>query len=561
MKKQLTLTSILLLVAVSSLGAGTYFYLEIAGGTIPALRGESQDRGYSGWHEVLSFELGAENEVNIGSVTSGGTASVSTFNEFTVSKRLNQASPALFNYLAEGDVLNSVKLVGTRGSVAVYQAELGLVMLQDIEWSGSDGDDIVNENLVFQFGNGRITYKAQDNTGAVSSTSFAYWDQVTNTGESGVTDGDVDAGGGSEPPTISGTTSKTVARGSSGSFTFSINDTDTDISLITSSATSLNESLIANSSVSISGSGSTRTVYFTANDVVGSATLRLAVNDGTTSQERDVTVHIVEANTAPTLASPAVFEVAAQTPSFLREIVISDLESATDHTLTLEVDSGTLTIATDIPGGLLGSQVSGNGSQRISIDAAIDRINTTLSAHYGLQFTPSSSAQVNLQLFVNDNDPVNNLTYSLTASILPTLTRYEVWEREHFVESDRLAGLSDALANTEGDASVNLIEFAFNLDPNQPDSFAIETNIYPASSLSYLEITFPVRKNAPNLDYIVQRYNAVSNEWQNSGFTAIEVGTPTQLNPEFESTTLRLLDPIEEVKSQLVRLLVQYNED
>ena len=52
--------------------------------------------------EIISFEIGAENNINIGSMTSGGGAGKATFKEFTITKKTDTASAAMFSKLCEG---------------------------------------------------------------------------------------------------------------------------------------------------------------------------------------------------------------------------------------------------------------------------------------------------------------------------------------------------------------------------------------------------------------------------------------------------------------------------
>ena len=53
-------------------------------------------------------------------------------------------------------------------------------MIQDISWSGSDGDDICEESLTLQFGAVKVTYKAQDKQGTMGKPRTAEWSRVKN---------------------------------------------------------------------------------------------------------------------------------------------------------------------------------------------------------------------------------------------------------------------------------------------------------------------------------------------------------------------------------------------
>ena len=68
------------------------------------LKGETQDKTYGkyGAFEILSFEIGAENNINIGSISGGGGAGKATFKELTVTKKTDTSSAELFAKLCEG---------------------------------------------------------------------------------------------------------------------------------------------------------------------------------------------------------------------------------------------------------------------------------------------------------------------------------------------------------------------------------------------------------------------------------------------------------------------------
>jgi type VI secretion system secreted protein Hcp len=153
--------------------------------------GETQDKDYSakGAFEILSFELGAENTINIGSVTGGGGAGKATFKEFTVTKKTDTASTHLFNALVTGlhypdvciELRRSGAAVKTMRSGGVFMKfDMRLVMVQDISWSGSDGDDVCEETVIFQFGAIAISYTPQGADGKDKPKQEARWSRVKN---------------------------------------------------------------------------------------------------------------------------------------------------------------------------------------------------------------------------------------------------------------------------------------------------------------------------------------------------------------------------------------------
>lgn len=151
--------------------------------------GETQDDAYSklGAFEILSFELGAENNISIGSIASGGGAGKASFKEFTVTKKTDTASCGLFHALVTGkhfqDMIIELRRSGESASVSggvFMKFEFRLVLVQDISWSGSDGDDTPEETVIFQFGAIEITYSQQSIKGQMEKPKVVRWSRVKN---------------------------------------------------------------------------------------------------------------------------------------------------------------------------------------------------------------------------------------------------------------------------------------------------------------------------------------------------------------------------------------------
>ena len=153
--------------------------------------GETQDSDYSakGAFEILSFELGADTTVDIGSVSGGGGAGKANFKEFTVTKKTDTASTFLFTALVPGLHYGSVTVDLRRAGAATKTMKSGgvfmkfdmrLVMVQDITWSGSDGDDVCEESVIFKFGAIEITYTPQGADGKEKPKQLTRWSRVKN---------------------------------------------------------------------------------------------------------------------------------------------------------------------------------------------------------------------------------------------------------------------------------------------------------------------------------------------------------------------------------------------
>ncbi|MDT8439475.1 MAG: type VI secretion system tube protein Hcp [Wenzhouxiangellaceae bacterium] len=100
---------------------------------------------------LLSMKIGAENTINIGSISGGGGAGKATFKELTFTKLPDAATAELLRLLTTGDSVANLFI--TQGNA---RWELGLVMVSDYSSEGVAGRDGAQiESWVLQFGSMR----------------------------------------------------------------------------------------------------------------------------------------------------------------------------------------------------------------------------------------------------------------------------------------------------------------------------------------------------------------------------------------------------------------------
>lgn len=161
------------------------------------VKGESGDKemAKNKAFEIKSFDFGAENTINIGSGSKGAGAGKATFKEFTIVKQTDTASNGIFQNLCMGTHFNEavMELRKSGGSVTgsgatFFRVSFLLVAVQDMSWSGSDGDDTLEETIIFQYGAIKIEYYIQGADGKMAPPppnqgAKAEFSRTTNTSE------------------------------------------------------------------------------------------------------------------------------------------------------------------------------------------------------------------------------------------------------------------------------------------------------------------------------------------------------------------------------------------
>ena len=151
------------------------------------IKGETLDEGFPNGIEISEFSFGAENTINISSATTGAGAGKATFKEFTVKKMVDNGSPKLLVTLGAGGHYKIVQLFlrksgakkgSTGGAYLVFA--FGMVAVKSLEWSGSSGDDVPTETVIFEYGELYVGYKPQKEDGSLGKLESGGWSKIKN---------------------------------------------------------------------------------------------------------------------------------------------------------------------------------------------------------------------------------------------------------------------------------------------------------------------------------------------------------------------------------------------
>jgi type VI secretion system secreted protein Hcp len=138
------------------------------------LQGESRNDNYRDQIEVLAFSWGLSN---------AAVKAKANFQDFSVTKYVDKASPRLLELVASGQVTARAKLHVVR--VGAEQQEFQRFCFTGIRFTslsggGSGGEDRLTENISFSYQTIVERYEPRDETGKPLPPVFGGWDLINN---------------------------------------------------------------------------------------------------------------------------------------------------------------------------------------------------------------------------------------------------------------------------------------------------------------------------------------------------------------------------------------------
>ncbi len=148
--------------------------------TVEGISGESKRAGHEEQIELQSFSFGASNPSSIGIGSGGGVGAVD-IHSFSFEKYTDAASAELFKHCCAGKHFPTAKVTlykagGDGGPVDYLVFDFEEVYVDNIQWSGSEGQGIPMETVDFSFGKVVVTYNQQDSAGAKAGSFMGSWD-------------------------------------------------------------------------------------------------------------------------------------------------------------------------------------------------------------------------------------------------------------------------------------------------------------------------------------------------------------------------------------------------
>lgn len=144
--------------------------------------GESQDKNHKGWTDVTSFEWGVSQPASM-STDGGGGAGKATFHDLVIHASVDKATSALLSACSAGKHISKVEVsVCKAGGHQIEYCRITLeeVMVTDVSYDGSNGNDILDVSYSFQAARVRHQYWQQTATGGKGAEVAAGWNIKEN---------------------------------------------------------------------------------------------------------------------------------------------------------------------------------------------------------------------------------------------------------------------------------------------------------------------------------------------------------------------------------------------
>ena len=128
-------------------------------------------------------------------------------------------------------------------------------------------------------------------------------------------------------------------------------------------------------------------------------------------QPATVTLDVGMVNDPPGVTVPGTVAAVTGIDQAIAGIAATDVDAGVGFlTVTFTVASGVITLSETVPGGLIGANIGGNGSNSVTVTSALGALNATLSESSGLSYLsdPGFTDQDTLDVAVNDNGNVGS---------------------------------------------------------------------------------------------------------------------------------------------------------
>ena len=152
---------------------------------IDGVDGESKDNTYSGKIEISSFSWNIRNQGSFGRGSGGGVAKAD-FDDLTITKLVDSASPTLMLYCANGKHFPKAKIIARKAGgdspLEYIVINLEKVFVSGYSTGGTNGA-VLTEQVKLNFAKVHVDYTPQEEGGGAGAKIPFAWNIAGNTAE------------------------------------------------------------------------------------------------------------------------------------------------------------------------------------------------------------------------------------------------------------------------------------------------------------------------------------------------------------------------------------------
>lgn len=151
----------------------------------PDIKGESRIDGHDNWVDVYAWNFGMTQSGTFHTGRGGGAGKVNV-QDLTITKFVDASTTDLMLHCCNGAHIDKITLVVRKsGTEALdyFKIEMEKCMVTSVQPGGAAGDELVTEQITFNFAKFKVVYQSQDDKGGKDSEFDMAWNIETNKGE------------------------------------------------------------------------------------------------------------------------------------------------------------------------------------------------------------------------------------------------------------------------------------------------------------------------------------------------------------------------------------------
>jgi type VI secretion system secreted protein Hcp len=150
---------------------------------LDGVKGESVDKAHKGKIDILAWQWGIANSGTFHH-GSGGGAGKATFNDITITKYVDAASPNIMLFCANGKHFAKGKIIVRKAGenpLEYLTIDFDKVLVTSYSTGGGSGQERLTESVTLNFAKVKVEYTTQTEKGGKGTPQAFSWDISANT--------------------------------------------------------------------------------------------------------------------------------------------------------------------------------------------------------------------------------------------------------------------------------------------------------------------------------------------------------------------------------------------